>query len=216
MSEKSYQKSSGSRKYGSERKNNLKESTSVITVRIDKELNDNLDKLRMKLGISKAELIRNYLKMSYYIIKQKSSIKSLNRRDFIVIKKSFLRKLIEDKEEEEQIGLGEKLARFINDIATINGKEDDLDYKLSLCDNLGFFPKDIDDEGYILITKKFGSRKFVESFIWKLFKENNFNLNWIESKIESQSKIKTAYEKQVQPVERSSSHYSFEYARITE
>lgn len=216
MSEKSYQKSSDSRKYGSERKNNLKESTSVITVRIDKELNDNLDKLRMKLGISKAELIRNYLKMSYYIIKQKSSIKSLNRRDFIVIKKSFLRKLIEDKEEEEQIELGEKLARFINDIATINGKEDDLDYKLSLCDNLGFFPKDIDDEGYILISKKFGSRKFVESFTWKLFKENNFNLNWIESKIESQSKIKTAYEKQVQPVERSSSHYSFEYARITE
>ena len=195
MSENYYQKSSDSTRSGSERQNTLKDSTSVITVRIDKELNNNLDKVRRKLGISKAELIRNYLEMSKYIIKQKSSIKSLNRRDFIIIKKSFLRKLIEDKEEEEQIELGDKLGRFINDIATINGKEDDLDYKLSLCDNLGFFPKDVDDEGYILISKKFGSRKFVESFIWKIFNQSNFNTNWTASKIESQSKMGFAYER---------------------
>lgn len=216
MSENYFQKSPDSRKTISERRTKLKDSTSVITVRIDKELNNNLEKVRRKLGVSKAELIRNYLEMSKYFIKQKGSIQSLNRRDFIIIKKSYLRKLIQDKEEEEQIELGDKLARFINDIATINGKENDLNYKLTLCDNLGFFPKDVDDENYILISKKFGPQKFTESFIWKIFNQTNFNPNWTSSKIESQSKIKTAYQKQVQPVERSSSHYSFEYAQLPE
>jgi hypothetical protein len=169
------------------------------------------------MGISKADLIRNYLQMSRFIIKQKSSIKSLNDRDFIIIKRSYLRRLIENQSEEEQINLGNKLANFVNDIARINGKLDDIDYKLDLCDSLGFFPKFIDDEKYILIDKKFGPQKFVEAFTWRIHNQSNdFNIDWISSKIETQSKIKTAYEKQVQPIERSSSHFSFEFAKIPE
>jgi len=210
-------KSSNSKKSDLEKKNKLTNSTSVITVRIDDDLNESLDKLREKLGISKADLIRNYLEMSRYIIKQKGSIQSLNNRDFIVVKRSYLRKLLEKEEEENQIKLGEKLARFINDIARINVKLEDIDYKLELCDNLGFFKKFIDDGGYILVSKKFGPRKFVESFIWRLYnKSTDFNPDWISSKIETQSKTRTAYEKQVQPIERSSSHYSFEFAKILE
>ncbi|UCC18394.1 MAG: hypothetical protein JSV62_09780 [Promethearchaeota archaeon] len=177
-------------------------------------MNSNLDKIRAKLGISKADLIRNYLEMSKYIIKQKSSIQSLNDRDFIVVKRSYLRKLIENWEEEDQIDLGRKLARFINDCARINGKLDDIDYKLELCDNLGFFRKFEDDENYVLIDKKFGPSKFVEAFIWGIFNQGQFNRDWISSKIETQSKIRTAYEKQVNPVERSSSHFSYEFAKI--
>ena len=52
----------------------VKNNSSVITVRINSELNDALDKLKDKLGNSKADLIRNYLGMSQYIIKQKNSI----------------------------------------------------------------------------------------------------------------------------------------------
>jgi hypothetical protein len=195
----------------------LKDSTTIITVRIDEELNENLEKVREKLGTTKADLIRNYLEMSKYLIKQKSSIKSLNDRDFIVIKRSFLRKLVENEEEEQHISLGDKLARFINDISRINGKLEDINYKLDLCDNFGFFPKFIDDENYLLISKKFGPQKFVEAFIWRIYnKTPEFKTDWISTKIDTQSKIRTAYRNQVQPVDRSSSHYSFEFAKEEE
>ena len=72
-----------------------------------------------------------------------------------------MRKLIENVEEKEKIKLGDKLARFINDIARINGKEDNVDFKLELCDNLGFFTKFIDEENYLLITKEFGPSKLL-------------------------------------------------------
>jgi antitoxin component of RelBE/YafQ-DinJ toxin-antitoxin module len=195
----------------------LNGSTSVITVRIDEELNDNIDKIREKMGISKADFIRSYLEMAKYIIKQKGSIKSLNDRDFIIVKRSYLRKLIENRSEEEQINLGNKLANFINDIARINGKLDDIEYKLDFCDNLGFFPNFIDNENYILISKKFGPKKFVEAFIWRIHNQTtDFNTDWVSSKIDTQSKIRTAYKNKVQPVERSSSHFSFEFAKIPE
>jgi hypothetical protein len=200
-----------------DRRSKLQESTNVITVRIDEELHTHIDKSKERLGISKADFIRNYLELSKYIIKQKGSIKSLNDRDFIIIKRSYLRKLIENEPEEEQINLGNKLGNFINDIARINGKLDDMKYKLDLCDNLGFFPHFIDDENYILIDKKFGSQKFVEAFTWRIFNQpDDFNPDWVASKIETQSKIRTAYNNKVQPIERSSSHYSFEFAKLLE
>ncbi|MFX1415001.1 MAG: hypothetical protein ACFFA2_14370, partial [Promethearchaeota archaeon] len=113
----------------------------VITIRIDQYLNNNLNRMKERLGLSKADLIRNYLDMSKFIIKQRGSIKSLNNRDFIIIKRSYVKKLIDNTDEQEQIRLGDKLARFINDIARINGKEEDIVYKLEFCDNLGFFRK---------------------------------------------------------------------------
>jgi hypothetical protein len=210
-------KSASSRKSTSDRRSKLQESTSVITVRIDEELNSNIDKIRLKLGTSKADFIRNYLEMSKFIVKQKNSIKSLNDRDFIIIKRSFLRKLIENESEEEQLNLGNKLGNFINDIARINGKLDDIEYKLDLCENLGFFPKFIDDEKYILLSKKFGPKKFVEAFIWQIYNQpTDFNLDWVSSKIDTQSKIRAAYNNKVQPIERSSSHYSFKFAKLVE
>lgn len=210
-------KFASSRRSSSDRRTKLQESTSVITVRIDEELNSTIDKTREKLGISKADFIRNYLELSKFIVKQKNSIKSLNDRDFIIIKRSYLRKLIENESEEEQVNLGNKLGNFINDIARINGKLDDIEYKLDLCENLGFFPKFIDDENYVLLSKKFGPKKFVEVFIWRIFNQpTDYNTDWVSSKIDTQSKIRTAYNKEVQPVERSSSHYSFEFAKLTE
>ena len=214
MSRNPTQKSAISRKSVSDRRSKLKDSTSVITVRIDEDLNNNLDKVRRKMGISKADLIRNYLELSKYIIKQKGSLQSLNDRDFIVIKRSYLRKLIEKEDEDEQIRLGDKLARFINDCARINGKLDDIFYKLDLCDTLGFFRNFIDDNNYVLIDKKFGSQKFVEAFAWRIFNQGEFDANWTTSKIDDQSKIRTAYNKQVQPIDISSSHYSFEFAKL--
>lgn len=215
MSPNPAQKSSTGKKSALE----LKESTSVITVRIDNELNNVIEKLRFKLGLSKADFIRNYLKMSKYIIIQNNAIKSLNNRDFIIIKKSFLRKLIEAASEKEQMELGVKTARFINDIATIQGKLDDIEYKLDLCEHLGFFPKLIDEENYIQFPKKFGPKKFIEAFVYKLINHEpkyEFDLRFTEENINGQSKIESAYKKALQPEERLSSHYSFEIAKLGE
>ncbi|MFW9972585.1 MAG: hypothetical protein ACFFDF_20530 [Candidatus Odinarchaeota archaeon] len=217
MSRDFTQKSLFQKKGFSDNRNRSKESTTVITVRIDKELSNNMEKIQEKLGTSKADLIRNYLEMSKFIVKQKSSIKSLNDRDFVIIKRSYLRKLIENQSEDEQINLGNNLAKFVNDIARINGKLEDIYYKLDFCENLGLFAKFIDDEQYVLIDKKFGPQKFVESFTWRIFNQpSEFNIDWVSSKIETQSKIRTAYNNKVQPIERSSSHFSFEFAKIPE
>lgn len=217
MSRDSTQRSLFQKKGSSDNRTSSKESTTVITVRIDEELSNNIEKIQTKLGTSKADLIRNYLEMSKFIVKQKNSIKSLNDRDFVIIKRSYLRKLIENESEDEQINLGNKLAKFVNDIARINGKLEDIYYKLDFCENLGLFAKFIDDEQYVLIDKKFGPQKFVEAFTWRIFNQpSEFNIDWVSSKIETQSKIRTTYNNKVQPIERSSSHFSFEFAKIPE
>lgn len=197
--------------------NNSRPNTSVITIRIDENLNQHLDQLKQRLGLSKADIIRNYLELSRYLVKQKSSIKSLNDRDLIIVKRSLLRNLCEEIEETEQIRLGDKLGRFINDIARIQGEIDNINYKLNLCEALGYFPKFIDNENFILLTKKFGPPKFAESFVLQMFKQKEFNPKYIESELRSSKSLQSQYEKDIgKPVERSSSHYSFEIAKIPE
>jgi len=220
MSENSSQKSLNQKRIASDRKNKVKDSTSVITVRIDEELNRNIDKLKKKLGISKADLIRNYLKMSKFIIKQKNSIKSLNDRDCIIIKRSFYRKLIDTLEEVDQMELGLKTARFINDIARLQGKIENIEYKLDLCEHLGFFPKLVDEDKYILFSKKFGSKKFSEAFVYKLINhepKSKYNTRFTDETIENNKSLRTQYKKEINPVEeRSASHYAFEFAKLPE
>ena len=195
-------------------KSEPKTSQKVITIRIDNELNSHLDNMKSRLGISKADLIRNYLELSKCILKQKSSLKSLNNRDFIIIKRSYLRKIMTDLEEEDQIQLGDKLARFINDLSRIYGKEDDIDYKLQLCDIMGFFPYFVDNENSILIAKKFGPQKFVEAFTYRLFKKQEYNPRFIEEELKGSKSLRDQYNKDVQPEDKSSSHYSFKFAKV--
>ena len=71
--------------------------TKVITIRINEELNEHLDNMKESMAISKTNLIKNYLELSKYLIKHKTAIQSLNERDLVVVKKSFLRNLIERK-----------------------------------------------------------------------------------------------------------------------
>jgi hypothetical protein len=194
-------------------------TTSVITVRIDDELNQHIERMRSKLGISKADFIRKYLELSKYIILQNSSVKSLNNRDFIVLKKSFMRKLLGPLDEAQQIEFGLKMARFINDIARLQGEIDNIDYKLDLCENLGFFPKFIDEENYILISKKFGPKKFVEAFLFKIIKHDpkyEYSVRYTEEELESNKSIRQQFKKDIKYAERSASHYSYEFANLLE
>jgi hypothetical protein len=195
----------------------LKSNTTVITIRINKTLKNHLDKMKSRFGLSKADIIRNYLEMSRYFVKQKSSIKSLNDRDLIIIKRSFLRNLLEECDEVEQINLGNKLGRFINDISRIEGYLNDTNYTLNLCESLGFFPKLIDNDKYVLITKEFGPIKFVEAFILQIMKQKDYNPRYVESELKGSKSLQSQYEKDMgNPIERSSSHYSFEIAKLPE
>ncbi|MHA1151005.1 MAG: hypothetical protein ACTSR8_22515 [Promethearchaeota archaeon] len=187
------------------------EKTVPMTIRIKENINNSLEEIKSSTGISKAELIRNYLNMSNYVLAQKGVLKSLNNRDLIIVKKSFLRSIIRELPEIKQADLGEKLGRFINDIATIKGKSDDIDYKLDLCVNYGFFPRFIDNDGYIMISKKFGPQRFTEAFLWQIIKNMDYNLEYIENP-KGTSK---SYGKEIGYKEnRTSSHYSFEFAKL--
>lgn len=201
--------------------NKSNQTINVITIRIDHDLSNHLDEMKRRLGMSKADLVRNYLDLSRYIIKQKSVIKSLNNRDFIVIKRTYLRKIIETLDEVDQIQLGDKLGRFINDLARIVGDVENINYKLDICENLGFFPKFVDNNNYVLITKKFGPTKFVEAFVLRLFKQKEYNSKYIDDQINSSKSLPNQYKadmgnKYEEPLKISSSHYSFEIAKITE
>jgi len=194
------------------------DSTSVITVRIDKNLNETLDNHCRNLRISKANLIRSYLEMSKYLIVDRGAIKSLDNRELIILKQSYLKKNTRDLDEIRQIEMGEKLARYVNDIARIEGKLDDLSYKLDLCEHMGYFPRfiDKDKDKFILFSKKFGTQKFVEAFVWQLINQSDYNRDFLTEEIERSKSIRGNYNKTINPVERSSSHYSFGYAKLPE
>ena len=197
---------------------NGKEETSVLTVRISKELDQILDKIKDRKGISKATIIRYYLEMAKYILIDIGTIRSLDERDMITIKKKTFKKYLKNMEEEEQMEQGVKFARFINDLARVQGKLYDINYKLDLCEHLGFFPKFIDEDNYILISNKFGPKKFVEAFAFKLIKYDpkvEFDYTFTEEALES-SKKKQAYERFIEPVNRAASYYAFEFAKIPE
>jgi hypothetical protein len=216
MSPNSEQTSPSSLNSPSEKENKSKNSSVVITVRIDEELNTNLESIKRDIGISKANLIRYYLEFSQCLVKQKNSVKSVDDQDFIIIIRSFFRDIIEKVEEAEQILLGDKLARFINSISLIKNKVDDLNYKLDLCNNLGFFRKKVDDQNYVLISKKFGPRKFVEAFVWQLFNKKEFNSRYTEEELKGSKNLTQQYNKEIHPVDRISSYYSFEFAKMPE
>ena len=216
MSHNPAQISPSSTKSQSENDKESKSSSVVITVRIDEELNSSLENIKRDIGISKANIIRNYLEFSQCLIKQKTSVKSLDDQDFIIIMRSFLREIIEKAEETEQILLGDKLARFINSITLIKNKGDDLNFKLDLCNNLGFFRKYIDDQNYVLVSKKFGPKKFVEAFSWQLFNKKEFNSRYTEEELKGSKSLTQQYNKEIHPVDRISSYYSFEFAKMPE
>lgn len=193
-----------------------KKLTKVITIRIDAELNDQLDKMHKRMGITKTSLIKNYLELSKYLIKQKSALQSLNDRDLVVVKRSFLRNLIERLEEKEQLNFGDKLGVLINDIARIYGKQEDIRYKVDFCDKLGFFSSILDDDNNLLVVKKLGPKKFVEAFLWRLFEQKELNPNYIEEEIEGNKSLRQKYKSQIKELDISSSHYSYEFAKIPE
>jgi hypothetical protein len=143
----------------------------------------------------------------------------MNNRDLIILKKSHARKLIEKLNEVEQMEFGIKLARFINDIATIQGTLDNIDYKLDLCEHLGFFSKLVDEENYIWFSKKFGPKKFIEAFVYKLINHEpkfEYDIKYTEEGIENNKSTRTQYNKDINPQVRSSTHYCFEFAKIPE
>ena len=198
-------------------KNNApKKLTKVITIRIDEELNDQLDKMHKRMGISKTSLIKNYLELSKYLIKQKSALQSLNDRDLVVVKRSFLRNLIERLDESDQLIFGDKLGVLINDIARIYGKQEDISYKVDFCDTLGFFSSILDDDNNLLVVKKLGPKKFVEAFLWRLFEQKELNQDYIEEEMEGSKSLRQKYKSQIKELDISSSHYSYEFAKIPE
>jgi len=193
-----------------------KKLTKVITIRIDEDLSDHLDKLHKRMGITKTSLIKNYLELSRYLIKQKSVLHSLNDRDLVVVKRSFLRNLIERLDEGDQLNFGDKLGVLINDIARIYGKQDDIRYKINFCDMLGYFSSILDDDNNLLVARKLGPKKFVEAFLWRLFEKKELNPNYIEEEMKGNKSLRQKYKQQIKELEISSSHYSYEFAKIPE
>jgi hypothetical protein len=195
----------------------VKQPQFVLTVRIDEDVDQAIEEIKENKGGTKAKIIKDYLQMSKYVIIDKNSIKSLNNNDLILLKRNFFKVVLDKLDEVKQIELGSELGRFVNDIARGQKQLDNLEYKLNLCEHLGFFNKYIDKENYINFSMKFGPKKFVEAFVWELITkgdDGDFDTSWIDSEMGKSKSIRSAYEKKIQPIQRDSSYYSFEMAKI--
>ena len=191
----------------------------VLTIRIDKSLDENLEEICKKRRITKATLIRNYLNMANFILVDQNSMKSLNDINLIMLKRSFFYKIIEGFDETDQIDLGLEYAQFINDLARRQGEIENLEYKLDICEHLGLFRKNIDKESYILFSKELAPEKFVEAFAFILITngdEGEFKKDWVTDKLKSNKTLRQAFEKKITKVERDASYYSYEFAKIPE
>ena len=123
MSPPKTHKSSASKKIVDER------STSVLTLRIDNDLDKILKEISKKKRSTKAAIIREYLDLAKYLLLDRNSIKSLNENDLIVLKRSDYKEILENFDEIKLIDLGTQLGQFINDLARLQGKLEDIDYK---------------------------------------------------------------------------------------
>ncbi|MBD3196159.1 MAG: ribbon-helix-helix protein, CopG family [Candidatus Lokiarchaeota archaeon] len=197
-------------------KKSSKNNDTVLTVRISSDLDETLNKICNRRRLTKAAVIREYLEMAKYFLIDRNSINSLNENELIILKRNYFKKIIEDLNEVTQIELGTELARFINDLARLEGKLDDKDYKLDLCEEYGLFPKFIDAHSYILFSKKFGPKKFVEAFAWQFItkgEKGDFSIEFTTEQLEDSSKLKKRYEETISPIRRDATHYAFEFAK---
>ncbi len=195
------------------------EKKNVITIRILESLDETLKDISKKRRITKANLIRNYLELANYILVDQNSMKSLNDVNLLVLKRSFFYKIVEGFAETDQIDLGQEYAQFINDLARREGKIDDIDYKLDICENFGLFVKNVDKENYILFSKEFAPEKFVEAFVFFLITKGDdgeFKRDWVTDKMKSNKSLTQAFNKKIMKIERDASYYSFEFAKIPE
>jgi len=196
---------------------NKEKKDAILTVRINPELDQTLDEICEKRRLTKAAVIREYLERARFFLIDHNSIKSLNENPLILLKRRFFKSLIAEFDEKKQIELGTELARFINDLARLQGKLNDISYKLDLCEEYGLFPKFVDKQNYILISKKFGPERFVEAFTWYLITkgdEGDFDKEFITEELEDSSKLMKKYKEIIQPIRRDASHFSFEFAQI--
>ncbi len=195
----------------------MKKSSSILTVRIHEDLDENLDIICKKRGLKKATVVREYLDKAKFFLIDHNSIKSKNENNLILLKRTYFRNILEKIDEITQIELGSELARFINDLARLEGKIDDIPYKIAICEEYGLFSKFIDKENYILFSKKFGPRKFVEAFVWILISKGDkgdFDKQFTQEELSNSSKLNKKYEELIQPIKRDSSYYAFEFAKL--
>ncbi|MBY9006453.1 MAG: hypothetical protein KGD63_06815 [Candidatus Lokiarchaeota archaeon] len=195
----------------------MKKSSSILTVRIHGDLDESISDICKTRGLKKAVVVREYLEKAKFFLIDHNSIKSKNENNLILLKRTYFRNLLEKIDEINQIELGTELAQFINDLARLEGKIDDIQYKIDICEEYGMFPKFIDKENYILFSKKFGPQKFVEAFVWILITKGDkgdFDKQFIKDDLLDSSKLNKRYEEIIQPIKRDSSYFAFEYAKI--
>ena len=191
----------------------MSDSTIVLTVRIDRELNDILELRREKTGMSKAEFIRTYLEKMRYLTFLKKDIYTLEPQKALILPKNLFNQLMNFLDELQQARVGEELARQININATVENPEATLDDKLDLIEHLGLFPKNTDAEGYILISKDFGPEKFAQAFMWCLLGNQEFR--FFTKELEDNKKLRGKYKDEVvfEP-EKYTTSYCFKFAKM--
>jgi len=188
-----------------------------ITVRISSDLIKQLKFISEKiLNDKKGSVIRNFLSLAEILaIHNDGTIRGYNNRSLMVLKQETIHNILSKLDEISQMDLGDDMALYVNDICRIKG-DFSLEYKLKLCNRLGWFLLILDSNRNIQIPHEFGPENFVKSFCYRLANEKKMPMRFLSENISS-DKIKKEYERVFGKFENApSDYYTFTFMHLRE
>lgn len=188
-----------------------------ITVRISSDLEEQLKFIAEKiLNDKKGSVIRNFLSLAEILaIHNDGTIRGYNNRSLMVLKQETIQNILSKLDEKSQMDLGDDMALYVNDICRIKG-DFSLEYKLKLCNRLGWFLLIFDSNRNIQIPHEFGPENFVKSFCYRLVNEKKMPMRFLSENISS-DKIKKEYERVFGKGENApSDYYTFTFMHLRE
>ncbi len=193
----------------------------AITVRIDSDMESELNFIAENiLNEKKGNVIRKFLSLAEILaINNDGSIRGYNNRLLMILKKETIQRIISKVDEELQVDFGDEMARYINDICRLKG-ESTLEYKLRLCNRLGWLVPFYDKNFNTQIPHDFGPEDFVKAFCYRLVNEKKMNLKYLSTNLTSDKAAKKEFERIFGKGEKGenaiSNHYSFTFMHLRE
>ena len=189
----------------------------AITVRIDSDMENELKFIAENiLNEKKGNVIRKFLSLSeIFAINNDGSIRGYNNRLLMILKQETIQIILSKSDEELQVEFGDEMAQYVNDICRIKG-ESNLEYKLRLCNRLGWLVPFYDKNLNVQIPHEFGPEDFVKAFCYQLVHEKKMGLKYLSKNLTS-DKGKKEFEKIFGKGENATSgHYSFTFMHLRE
>ncbi|MHA1727119.1 MAG: hypothetical protein ACTSWY_00110 [Promethearchaeota archaeon] len=218
-------------------KNNAKQDTKVLTLRISAELKDRITRVKEKMNSKLSRVSENYLNLSKIMIVRSDSTKiGWDNIGLCIFPESIVQKLfniLKTEEINDEINkfkiwanLGDEFGKYLNDIFSLRDiKEDDYEEMFDFIKLLGWFSYQkmkYREDMIIVIPKSFGNKTMIYSMIYRILTKSRYPDDWdfdlldADEKQEKEKKYKSIKEILDPDIkkQKSMSFYYFKKLRI--